>query len=193
MSRRIIAITALGFIGSLYFVYGQLSNDLSMSTTDSTASQSVPGLEFTLSQKSKNPPSVLVTLKNKSPSSTYTILKWNTPLDSHAANLGVFKFLDEKTGEEIKTDKLMLRRKMPIEQDQLQEIAPGTEHTTEVSFTQPWMPDAPAKLKVHVEGTFAAVWEKAVGDVQESELEAYTNSPFNDRTFTSEEALLVVE
>jgi hypothetical protein len=192
MSRRIIAITGLAILGSLYFVYSP-SNDYIMPTTDSTTSQGVPGLEFTLKQSSKSPPSVLVTLKNKSPSSTYTILKWNTPLDSHAANLGVFKFVDEETGEEIKTDKLMLRRKMPIEQDQLQEIAPGTEHTTEISFTQPWMPEAPAKLKVRVEGSFAAVWERAVGDVQESELEAYTNSPFNGRTFASEEALLVVE
>lgn len=192
MSRRTVVITGLAILGSLYFIYGP-SNNFIMPTTDSTISQGVPGLEFTLSQSSKSPPSVLVTLKNKSPSSTYTILKWNTPLDSHAANLGVFKFVNEETGEEIKTDKLMLRRKMPIEQDQLQEIAPGTEHTTEISFTQPWMPAAPAKLKVRVEGSFAAVWEKAVSDVQESELEAYTNSPFNDRTFTSEETLLVVE
>ncbi|KAF2710096.1 hypothetical protein K504DRAFT_466523 [Pleomassaria siparia CBS 279.74] len=192
MSRRTLAITALtlALIGSLYLVNSPSSSGFNMSAS---GSQGVPGLEFKLSQKSKNPPSVLVTLKNNNPSSTFTILKWNTPLDSHAGNLGVFKFKDAETGEELKTDVLMLRRKMPIEQDQLQEIAPGAEYSTEVTFSQPWMPREPAKFKVRAEGTYAAAWDKVIGEVEKSELDAYTASPYNDRTFSSEETLLVVE
>ncbi|KAF2799334.1 hypothetical protein K505DRAFT_321222 [Melanomma pulvis-pyrius CBS 109.77] len=195
MNTRTVVFTALAvtLLGSLYLVYSPSLSDFSMPGSDSMASQGVPGLEFTLSQISKSPPSLLVTLKNNNPSSTYTILKWNTPLDPHAANLGVFKLVDAETGKELKTDVLMLRRKMPISQDDLQEIAPGTEHATEIVFSQPWMPETPGKYKVRVEGVFRGVWEKAVGDVKENELAAYTESPYNNFPFASEEELLIVE
>jgi len=188
-----ISLLAISLLGSFYLLFTPSLGGFTMSTSDALTSQGAPGLEFKLSQISKSPPSVRVTVKNNNPSSTFTILKWDTPLDPSAANLGIFKFVSVETGDELKTDVIKFRRKMPISQDNLQELSPGAEHSTEVAFTQPWMPEKPAKYKVRVEGVFRGVWDKAVGDVSTTELDEYTASPFFDCPFSSKEELLVVE
>ncbi|KAF2262947.1 hypothetical protein CC78DRAFT_545329 [Lojkania enalia] len=161
-------------------------------TTSNT--KSFPGLEFKLSQISKDPPSLLVTVKNNSPSSTFTFLKWGTPLDPQALNLGVFKMVDASTGKEVKIDHLMINRKMPPSRDDLQEVEPGTEQATEIVFDKPWMPDTnPAKYKVKVEGEFKGGWESPVSEVKAKDLKAYSDSSFANRAFASEETMLVVE
>jgi hypothetical protein len=189
----VITAIALTVVGALYFVYSPSSADFKMLKSGST-SNGVPGLEFKLSQISKSPPSALVTLKNSSPSTTYTILKWGTPLDPPSINMGVLKLIDADTGNEINTDVIKIARKMPPAREDLQEIAPGTEHATEVVFDLPWMPKkTPAKYRVKAEGTFHGVWEKAASDVKAHELEAYTESPYDGTSYASEEAILIVE
>src|SRR4051812_35811975 len=98
----VIAAIAITIIGSLYLIYTPSVSDPKMSKPSSALSHGIPGLEFKLSQISKSPPSVLVTLKNGHPSSTFTLLKWGTPLDPQALNLGVFKLTNADTGEEVK-------------------------------------------------------------------------------------------
>ena len=195
MNSRTIAATAIAItiLGSFYFIYTP-SYSLTRMSKPESKTNGVPGLEFKLSQISKSPPSLLVTLKNSNPSSTFTLLKWGTPLDPSALNLGVFKLVDTETGEEVKTDIIKIGRKVPPSRDQLQEIAPGTEHAIELVFDKPWMPEKkPAKYRVKVEGTFYAVWEKDAKDVADNELELYHESQFSERSFVSSEATLNVE
>lgn len=195
MNSRTIAVTAIAItiLGTFYYIYTP-SYNISRMTKPASKTNGVPGLEFKLSQISKSPPSLLVTLKNSSPSSTFTLLKWGTPLDPSALNLGVFKLIDTETGEEVKTDIIKIGRKVPPSRDQLQEIAPGTEHAIEVVFDKPWMPEKkPAKYKVKVDGSFYAVWEKEAKNVQDDELQAYHESQFSERSFVSSEITLNVE
>ncbi|KAF2022653.1 hypothetical protein EK21DRAFT_119531 [Setomelanomma holmii] len=164
-----------------------------MSKSAASASNTVSGLEFKLSQDSRNPPSLLVTLKNNSPDTPYTILKWGTPLDTAALNIGVFNIVNEENGDEIQQFVLKINRKMPPPQDQLVTLAPGTEEELSVVFDKPWMPEKkPAKYKVKAEGDFKGVWDKYGGDVTEAELNSYIESPFSGKKFATNEVVMEV-
>ncbi|KAJ4351296.1 uncharacterized protein N0V89_006635 [Didymosphaeria variabile] len=189
----LIAVSAATLLGAIYYFNGSSSSSFSMAGSD-TAEEGVPGLEFKLSQISRNPPSLLVTLKNNNPSTPLTLLKWNTPMDPSAANLGLFKLIDEETGNEIPTDGLKVNRKMPPSEEDLVTVAPGTEEAHEVVMNKPWLPEKkPATYKVSMSGKFFAVWDKYGGDLQTSDLEAYSDSPFHGRHFSSNEVDMRVE
>ncbi|KAF2250979.1 hypothetical protein BU26DRAFT_517730 [Trematosphaeria pertusa] len=189
----VIAAAAVTILGGLYFFSTPSSSSFSMSTSPSASSE-VPGLEFKLSQISRSPPSLLVTLKNNNPETPFTILKWGTPLDPQASNLGVFKLVDAESGKEVPTDIIKIARKMPPSREDMVTVAPGTEEATEVVFDKPWMPNKkPAKYKVKAEGEFMGVWDKYGGDVQESDMEAYTDSPLSGRAFKSNEQVMLVD
>lgn len=189
----LIAVSAVTLLGAIYYFNGTPSSAFSMADS-SPAKEGVPGLEFKLSQISRNPPSLLVTLKNNNPSSPFTLLKWNTPLDPQAANLGLFKLVDEETGKEIPTDGLKVNRLMPPSEEDLVTVAPGTEEAHEVVMNKPWLPEKkPAKYKVSVSGNFLGIWDKYGGDLETSDLEAYVDSPFHGKPFTSNEVSMRVE
>jgi hypothetical protein len=196
MSSRtaVFATIGLTIAGFLYFLRTPSSTPTNMPPNAATSTSGALPLSFRLSQISKNPPSLLVTLQNNHPSSTFTILKWGTPLDPQAQNLGVFKLSDFDTGKEIPTDIIKIARKMPPSRDDLLEIAPGTEHATEIILDKPWMPERkPAKYRVRVEGEFHGVWEKPAKEVGGDEVEAYTDSSFNGISFSNEPVVMVVE
>jgi hypothetical protein len=135
----------------------------------------------------------LVTLKNTSPDTTYTLLKWGTPLDRSALNTGIFTIVDDANREEVKQDAMQINRKMPPPQEDLVTIAPGTEEELEVDFTKPWMPErSPATYKVKAVGTFKGIWAKYGKEVTEKELYAYAQSPFSGRRFTTNEVVMEV-
>jgi hypothetical protein len=157
------------------------------------SSNGVPGLEFKLTQVSRNPPTLLVTLKNTSPDTPYTLLKWDTPLDSSALSTGVFLVVDDANGKEVQHDVLQINRKMPPPQEEMVTVPPGTEEEREVEFTKPWMPERrPATYRVKAVGTFKGVWAKYGDEVTEEELYAYAQSPFSGRRFTTSEVVMEV-
>lgn len=153
----------------------------------------VPGLEFKLTQTSRAPPTLLVTLKNNNPDTPYTLLKWGTPLDSAALNTGVFKIFNAKSGDEVEQMVLQINRKMPPPHEELITIAPGTEEEIKVVFDKPWMPEQkPAMYKIKAVGDFKGVWSKYGGDVTEDELNAYVDSPFSGKRFATNEVIMEV-
>ena len=194
-TSRTAVITGVAFtlLGAFYVYQSPTSLSYTMSKSGSSASNGIPGLEFKLSQDSRSPPSLLVTLKNNSPDTAYTILRWGTPLDSAALNTGVFKIVSDETGDEVQQFVLQINRKMPPPQEELVTIAPGTEEELSVVFDKPWMPEQkPAKYKVKAEGEFKGVWDKYGGDVTDDELNAYIESPFSGKKFTTNEVVMEV-
>jgi hypothetical protein len=188
----LIAVSAVSLLGAIYY-FNSSSTTFSMPGS-TPAEDGVPGLEFKLSQISRNPPSLLVTLKNNNPSSPFTLLRWNTPLDPQAANLGLFKLVDEDTGKEIPTDGLKVNRLMPPSKEDLVTVAPGTEEAHEVVMNKPWLPEKkPAKYRVSVSGKFSGIWDKYGGDLEAGDLEAYVDSPFHGKAFSSNEVDMRVE
>lgn len=189
----VTASIAFALIGAFYLVYPSQTPSYS-DTAAAMSATTVPGLDFKLSQISTSPPSLLVTLKNNHPSSTFTVLKWGTPLDPQATNLGVFKLTNAESGEPIDVVVIKIARKTPPARSELVQIEPSTEHATEVVFEKPWMPQTkPASYKVQVEGKFYAVWEKAAKDVTESDLKDYFDSPYQGCAFSSEEVTMAVK
>ena len=188
------AITAgltIALVGTFYVYQCQNSSTFTMPSTSPSTSNGVPGLEFELSQISQHPPSLLVTLKNNHPTTSYTILTWGTPLDSSALNTGVFTLVDEDSGKEIEQVDLQINRKMPPSQDELVTVAPGAEQTVEVVLDKPWMPNKQsAKYKVKAEGEFEGVWRKHKSDLTEDELYAYLDSSYSGKKFTTNEIVL---
>jgi hypothetical protein len=183
-----IAITLLG----AFYIY-QSPAPLNFSMSASHTSNSIPGLEFKLSQVSRSPPVLLVTLKNTSPDTPYTLLKWGTPLDSAALNTGVFSISGQDSGDEVKQVVLKINRKMPPPQEELVTVAPGTEEEIEVVFDRPWMPEnKPAKYKVKAEGEIKGAWDKYGHDVTEDQLHAYIESPFSGEKFVTNEVVMEV-
>ncbi|KAH4049232.1 hypothetical protein HBI38_138750 [Parastagonospora nodorum] len=183
-----VAITLLG----AYYIY-QSPTSITYTMSNSSSSNGIPGLEFKLTQTSRNPPALLVTLKNNSPDTPYTLLKWGTPLDSAALNTGVFKIVNEESGDEVEQMVLQINRKMPPPQEELVTIAPGTEEELTVTFDKPWMPEQkPAKYKVKAEGEFKGVWDKYGTDISEDDLNAYIQSPFSGKRFATNEVIMEV-
>ncbi|KAF9738921.1 hypothetical protein PMIN06_003588 [Paraphaeosphaeria minitans] len=188
----LIAVSAATLLGALYY-FNTSPSTLTMSPLTSNPSSGIPGLEFHLSQISRSPPSLLVTLRNNNPTTPFALLKWNTPLDPQAANLGLFTLVDED-GKEIPTEGLKVNRLMPPGAEDLVTVAPGTEEAHEVVMDKPWLPERrPAKYKVYVQGTFSGVWDRYGGDLGTGDLEAYVDSPFHGRAFESNVVEMRVE
>jgi hypothetical protein len=189
-----IAITLLGAI----YIYQSSTPPPTTTMSQSRGSQSgtntISTLSVTLSQTSRDPPTLLVTLKNSSPDTSYTLLKWGTPLDFAALNTNIFTLTDSSTGAEIEQVGLMINRKMPPSEDELITVAPSTQEQVKVVFDKPWMPDTkPAKYRVRATGTFQGLWDKTRGEVREGELLAYTNSPGSGKTWVTNEIDMQVE
>jgi hypothetical protein len=188
--NAVIAAFAVTILGGLYVFQSPSSS----SPTMSTRSSDVPGLEFTLAQTSKDPPSLSVTFKNNDPKTTYTLLTWDTPLDSAALNTGVFSIVDADTGKDVEQMVMQIRRLMPPQDDQFVSLAPGEKETVEVVFDRPWMPEEkPAKYKVKAEGEFKGLWDKKKSEVTAAEIDEYIASPFSGRKFATNEVELSVE
>lgn len=196
MANMWTARTALltGLVISLlgaFYVY-QSPTPLNFSMPHSMSSRtSMPDLEFTITQTSRSPPALLITLKNTNPEVPYTILKWNTPLDSSALNTGIFTVIDAESGEEVNQTVLQINRKMPPPHGSLVTLAPGTEEEVEVVFDKPWMPKRkPATYKVQAKGVWNGVWGKYGDEVTKEDLYAYLESPFSGWRFATNEVLM---
>lgn len=188
--NTLLTAVAVTLLGGYYLSQSPAPSVFTMSQTSSE----VPGLSLSLTQISKDPPTVRITLKNDSPDKPYTLLKWGTPLDVAALNTGVFKISDADSGTEIEQVILKITRKMPPGQDQLASVKPGAEESIEVVFDRPWMPETkPAKYKVKAEGTLKGVWDKVKSEVTDDDTNEYTESPLAGRMFRTNEMELIVE
>jgi hypothetical protein len=183
----------ISLLGAFYVYQSPTPLNFSMPHPTSS-SASIPGLEFTLSQISRSPPTLLITLKNTSPDTPYTVLKWNNPLDSSALNSGVFTITDVESGEEVKQTILQINRKMPPPQESLVTLAPGTEEEAEIIFDKQWMPERkPARYKVRAQGVWKGVWGKYGDEVTKEELHDYAGSPFSGWRFVTNQVIMEVD
>lgn len=188
--NTLIAAVTITLFGGYYISQSPNPSTFTMSQTSSE----IPGLSLSLAQVSRDPPTLRVTLKNDNSDSTYTLLKWGTPLDDAALNTGVFKVTDADSGAEIEQAILQIRRRMPPGQSQLTSVQPGGEESVEVVFDKPWMPETkPAKYKVKAEGLLKGVWDRPKSEVTDDDTNEYTQSPLAGKTYITNEVELVVE
>ncbi|KAL4886029.1 hypothetical protein BJY04DRAFT_213568 [Aspergillus karnatakaensis] len=155
------------------------------------SSSSTPNLQVRL-QPPSIPPSftpplsltIHLTIHNPSTTTPTTLLNWGSPLDPKAGILGVFEVRDVETNEPVLLDEIKFGRKLPPAREDFVEIPAGGEVTAEVTI-----PRAPLeqgkRYTIRAKGWWQAVWESALGDVPEGDLDRLTGALRGD--FESEQ------
>ncbi|KAI8197918.1 hypothetical protein K4K52_010065 [Colletotrichum sp. SAR 10_76] len=101
-------------------------------------SSSFPDLQLSLSQTAASKsPSISVSVKNTSPDTPVTILKWNSPLDEAALGLGLVSITPAGASEPIRMDAVKLTRKMPPGADSLVTLLPGESASNVIELREP--------------------------------------------------------
>ncbi|KAF2102574.1 hypothetical protein NA57DRAFT_19475, partial [Rhizodiscina lignyota] len=139
----------------------------------SAAAMALSNLEMRISHTSFSSPTIHVTLRNNSPSTTFTILTWDTPFDSKAVALGVFHVQDVAASTELPSLNLKINRKLPPSREALVELAPGKELGQDVKFEEPFMKLEKGKeYRVQAKGRWKGVWPVVATDVKDDDLTA---------------------
>ncbi|KAF5518811.1 putative secreted protein [Colletotrichum aenigma] len=125
-------------------------------------SSSFPDLQLSLSQTvASKAPSVSVSVKNTSPDTPVTILKWNSPLDEAALGLGLVSITPAGASESIHIDAVKLTRKMPPSAESLITLLPGESVSNVIELREPRVSKDVWKAghaKVKMTGRWMAVW-----------------------------------
>ncbi|KAI5814852.1 hypothetical protein BZA77DRAFT_93119 [Pyronema omphalodes] len=132
-------------------------------STASMTSVIKPSLDISFHQVSKpgeTPLKIKVVVRNPT-SSTFTIFNWNSPLDSLAANVGVFRIFDGDN--EVEGAVIRINRVLPAGQDALTEIPAGGEAEV-VHVLRPFNLEK-GKYRVESKWNWMKLWESAKEDV----------------------------
>lgn len=119
-------------------------------------------IEVRLSQASTAAtPSLSVSVKNTHPSTPLTLLKWDSPLDPLALQLGLVSVTAAGTSTPIDMPTIKVSRAMPPGADSLVTLQPGESSSSIVELRDTFVPKdtwAQGKAKASMKGRWAAVW-----------------------------------
>ncbi|KXS98580.1 hypothetical protein AC578_4311 [Pseudocercospora eumusae] len=150
-----------------------------------------PGLSVRLAVEDGARGHVNIQISNASPDSTFTFLRWDTPFDPRALDLGVVELSDAVKGVEIPGPGLKLNRKMPAPRDELIEVEPGKTLTRKLQLKGFWLPEEGTRVNVRARGEWKAVWKARKDDVPEGELETLAGERVLRGPFQSENTVEV--
>lgn len=119
-------------------------------------------------------PSLSVSVKNTHPSTPLTLLKWDSPLDPIALQLGLISVTPAGASAPIDMPTIKASRAMPPGADDLVTLRPGESASSVVELRKMFVPKATWSLgraEVRMKGRWAAVWpglgkDDLLGDVQ---------------------------
>lgn len=132
-------------------------------------------LEVSLSQASATvTPSLSVSVKNTHPSTPLTLLKWDSPLDPLALQLGLISVTPAGASAPLDMPTIKISRAMPPGADSLVTLQPGESASSVVELRDMFVPKvtwAQGEAKVSMKGRWAAVWpglgkDDLLGDLQ---------------------------
>lgn len=132
-------------------------------------------LEVSLSQAPATAtPSLSVSVKNTHPSTTLTLLRWDSPLDPLALQLGLVSVTPAGAQAPIDMPTIKVSRAVPPGADSLVTLRPGESASSVVELREMFVPKATwaqGKVEVSMKGRWAAVWpglgkDDLLGDVQ---------------------------
>lgn len=127
------------------------------------ADEILSGLEVVLRQSSSpssSPPAVTVKVTNNSPKPV-TILRWQTPLDPLALQLGLLSITPAGASEPLEIPTIKVSRKMPPGEEALLSLAPGESRENEIVLKEILVPLDEIKGKksaVKAKGRWDHVW-----------------------------------
>ncbi|KKY34267.1 hypothetical protein UCDDA912_g05756 [Diaporthe ampelina] len=132
-------------------------------------------LEVSLSQASATAtPSLSVSVKNTHPSTPLTLLKWDSPLDPVALQLGLVSVTPAGASAPIDMPTIKVSRAVPPGADELVTLRPGESAGCVVELRDMFVPQvawARGEAMVSMKGRWAAVWpglgkDDLLGDLQ---------------------------
>ncbi|KAF2208675.1 hypothetical protein CERZMDRAFT_122345 [Cercospora zeae-maydis SCOH1-5] len=123
-------------------------------------------------EPSEQPKAIKATIHNLSSSATYTLLTWDTVLDSLSPlATGTLKLRSQTSGQVIEGPGVLARRIMPPRREDLAEVGPKSEVSNEVTLKGPWLPQDAEAYIVQAVGSWRAVWRKPLSELTDTELE----------------------
>lgn len=157
----VLGLFALGFILSPGFSPTRSLNQRYHSNVMSDFSLA-NHLEVSLSQTSATAtPSLSVSVKNTHPSTPLTLLKWDSPLDPLALQLGLVSVTPAGASAPVDMPTIKVSRAMPPGADSLVTLQPGESASSVVELRDMFVPKATwaqGKAEVSMKGRWAAVW-----------------------------------
>lgn len=125
-------------------------------------------LEVRLSQASAAAtPSLSISVKNTHPSTPLTLLKWDSPLDPLALQLGLVSVTAAGASAPLDMPTIKISRAMPPGADSLVTLRPGESAISVIELRDTFVPKdtwAKGKAKASMKGRWAAVWPGLVKD-----------------------------
>jgi hypothetical protein len=120
-------------------------------------------LEISISQASASSaaPSLSISVKNTHPSTPVTLLKWDSPLDPLALQLGLISVTPAGASAPVDMPIINVRRAMPPGTDSLVVLQPGESVSSVVDLRDSFVPGETwdkGKAKVGMKGQWGAVW-----------------------------------
>ncbi|RSL61912.1 hypothetical protein CEP54_005988 [Fusarium duplospermum] len=131
------------------------------------------GLEVSLEQTEKSPPTLVVTVKNNN-EGPVTLLTYGSPLDPLAPQLGMLYITPEAETKPLEITQLEVQRQWPPADDAVVEIAAGDKKEHELTLMEPVIPMdlVFGKATVQLRGKWQAVWPTEKNAVNQTALEA---------------------
>ncbi|GKT62924.1 hypothetical protein ColTof4_05480 [Colletotrichum tofieldiae] len=141
-------------------------------------------LAVRIRQISSSPPTLALSVTNHH-DAPLTILRWKTPLDPLAIQMGLVSITPEGKSEALELPTIELRRVMPPPPDDLVTLQPGERREQEVVLKEPIVPlDQLGKTaRVAVKGKWQTVWPTTADKLSKETIEKLQ---FGDGVLTGE-------
>lgn len=165
----IATIALLASLATLLFlVVPSLSDRHTMTTTPTAASDE---LQLSVHLSATTDRKLKITITNNDFTTPRTFLRWDTPFDPRALDMGILKLEDAESGQDLPSPGVKLNRRLPPPRDDLVEVPAGGEVSKEIELKAPWLPGDGRKVQVSAKGEWKAVWKKARDEVSNDELD----------------------
>ncbi|KAG8162046.1 hypothetical protein KVR01_007811 [Diaporthe batatas] len=176
-NRALLLVLGLFVLGVVFFPGFTPTRPITQRDAQHVMSDlSLDNLEVSLAQASPaDTPRLSVSVKNTHPSTTLTLLRWDSPLDPLALQLGLIA-VTPAGGASAPLDMptIQIRRAMPPDAESLVTLRPGESASSVVELRDSFVPRdtwAQGKAKIGMRGSWAAIWpglrkDDLLGDVE---------------------------
>ncbi|KAI1826814.1 hypothetical protein F4861DRAFT_16436 [Xylaria intraflava] len=133
---------------------------------DNMSDSVLSALKVSVRQASTSPPQLTIGVTNTY-SSPITVLAWESPLDPLALQLGLLSFIPKGEDAPIKIPRIMVRRRMPPDDDAYVTISPGQTEERDVPLNKPLIPleKFQGKIEVVCKGDWKGAWTSKKEDM----------------------------
>ncbi|KAI8300922.1 hypothetical protein K4K61_009374 [Colletotrichum sp. SAR11_59] len=147
------------------------SRDTQSNMSEETKNNALSKLSIRIRQSSTSPPTVTFSVTNDH-NAPLTILRWATPLDPLALQLGVLSVTPDGADAPLEIDTIALKRVMPPRDEDMVTLQPGDTTENEVILRETVLPfdRLGKKPRVAAKGTWQTVWPTTVDKLSKDTL-----------------------